>query len=178
MPKKKHGRDPKVVARAAAAFTSRPELQKYVELADDMLEGRAMELLDRPDFMPLLLSPAEVALALERLDRRAQKFRSHLLQGKPATREMDAELQTIWMEVIPDCLHQVLTPTRRARLLEDLEKYAKEQGDSEAAECAYMALLLLECTPDDRQSRFLFGYVLRNMLSAFEEKLFGNRGEE
>jgi hypothetical protein len=175
--RKNHGHDPKV-APAATGFTSKPELQKYAELADDILEARAMEVLYRPDFKPLLLSPAEMAPALAMLDLRAQKFRSTLLQGKPVSWEMNAELQTIWMEVIPNCLPQVLTPARRARLVQDLEKYAKEHGNGEAAANAHMALLLLQCTPDDRQSKFLFGYVLRSMLSTFEEKLFGNRGIE
>lgn|GEM_PF-3977165 len=71
--------------------------------------------------------------------------------------------------MILDCLPLLLHPARRARLADDLQSYAQQQNDHEAAESAYTALLMLESIDDDSNNRFLFGYVLQSIRSALEE---------
>lgn len=166
---KTHALDPKVRARAAAVFTSQPEMQKYVEQAQEILEGRAMRLLERPDFEPLLLLMAEVAPALEMMNRRTHKLQQLLSQGMPLPQEMEEQMQTVWHEVILDCLPLLLPAARRAYLMDDLQSYAQQQNDNEAAESAYTALLMLDSIDDDSNNRFLLGYVLESIRSALEE---------
>lgn len=135
----------------------------------EILEGRAMRLLERPDFESLLLSMREVAPALELVNRRTNKLHQLLSLEKPLRQEMEKPMQTVWNEVILDCLPLLLPPARRAWLMKDLQSYAQQQNDREAAESAYTALLILESTPDDNGNRFVAGYVLQSIRSALEE---------
>ena len=159
-------RDPKVRARAAAYLTTQPEMREYVEQSQQIVEGRALRLLERPDFEPLLLSMREVAPGLDQVNRRTHNLHQLLSHGEPFPPEFEEQMHTVWVEVILDYLPLLLPSFRRARLVDDLRSYAEQQADNEAAESAYTALLLMESIHDDRDNKFLIGYDLRSMRHA------------
>jgi hypothetical protein len=166
---KTHALDPKVRARAAAVFTTHPEMREFVKQAQEIMEGRALRLLQRPDFEPLLLSMREVAPALDLMHQRTNKLHWLLSLEKPLRQEMEAQMQDVWMGVIHDYLPLLLPPSRRAWLIKDLRSYAQQQKDQEAAESAYTALLILESTPEYSENGFVVGYIMESIRSAMEE---------
>jgi hypothetical protein len=173
-----HVRDPKVRARAANVFASRPEMQHDVERAQEILETRAMRLLERPDFEPLLLSMREVAPVLDSMNRRTNKLHQLLALEKPRRLEMEEQMKTVWHELIFDWLPLLLHPVRRADLIKDLQEYAHQQNDPEAAESAYTAILILKHAPADGNNRFMFGYVMQSIRSTLEELSHWKLAEE
>jgi len=162
------GRNREFVQRAEAFFTSRPEFRQQAQDLMEKAEAGALELLQRPDFQPLLLSLQEITPGLQILNRRTQKIRQELLQGKAMSGEMEGELGKIWAESAREFLPQVITPARRDRLIKDLQtyQYERRKSDPRAAELARDALMALQSVSNDHENRFLIAYVMVSLTAA------------